>query len=561
MVFHSVGQKILTVVGLAASVGMTASLWAYSMAQEDALREQNERSMAQTTDSVVKSLQSVMLAGDADIAQAFSERLKTVQGAKDFRILRLDGAEAFRDNRTIRAVNKFKEEEAFAERDEGEVAQVLPADAPELALAQSSGKAVPIYATAADGTAMLTMIAPVAGSRGCRKCHGDSAATLGFVKFSVTLESLEKDISRAHAQAIGMIGLSLFLTLLLTAVILRRAVSLPIAAVTSAMRKAAGGDLQSHAVASGHDEVAQMANSFNTMTVELRSAYDGMRREQDKLTTIIRSAREAIVVADATDKVTLVNPSAELLLGCSLQQIKDNGFLEVLGDRALMLRLLEDPEGKAEIFRRGELVLSAQASRINADDGHVAGSAALIRDITVEKTLEEELRKLSTVDGLTNLFNRRFLDETLQLELERARRYQHHLSILMLDVDHFKKFNDQHGHDMGDRVLKAVAVAMKESLRVTDYACRYGGEEFLMILPNTPAAGAFDTGERIRLAVAALVIDGLKVTISIGCATLADVDADSHGKFVEKADQALYEAKRQGRNRCVQASVAASPAA
>lgn len=554
MVFQSVGQKILTVVGLAASISMAASLWAYSMAQENALREQNERSMAQTTDSVVKSLQSVMLAGDADIAQAFSERLKTVQGAKDFRILRTDGAEAFRDNRTIRLVNKVKEEEAFAEREEEALKQVLPANSPELARAQSSGKAVPIYNTAPDGSAMLTMVAPVVGSRGCRKCHGEDTTNLGFVKFSVTLDSLEKDISRAHWQAIGMIGLSLLLTLLLTAVILRRVVSLPIAAVTSAMGKAAGGDLQSYATASGHDEVAQMANSFNTMTVELRRAYDGMQREQDKLTTIIRSAREAIVVADSTDKVTLVNPSAELLLGRTLQQIKDGGFLEVLGDKSLMLRLLDDPEGNAEIFHRGDLILSAQASRINADDGHVAGSAALIRDITVEKTLEEELRKLSTVDALTDLFNRRFLDETLQLELERALRYKQHLSILMLDVDHFKKFNDQHGHDMGDRVLKAVALAMKASLRSSDFACRYGGEEFLMILPDTPASGALDTGERIRLAVAALVVDGLTVTISVGCATFPDIDVQTQGKFVEKADQALYEAKHQGRNRCVQAS-------
>lgn len=533
---------------------MTASLWAYSMAQEDALRVQNERSMAQTTDSVVKSLQSVMLAGDADIAQAFSERLKTVQGAKDFRILRLDGAEAFRDNRTIRLVNKIKEEEAFAERDEETGAQVMPADSPELARAQSSGKAVPIYATAPDGSAMLTMVAPVAGSRGCRKCHGDETDNLGFIKFSVTLDSLEKDISRAHVQAIGMIGLSLLLTLLLTAVILRRVVSSPIAAVTTAMGRAAGGDLQSYAVASGRDEVAQMANSFNTMTAELRRAYDGMRREQDKLTTIIRSAREAIIVADATGKVTLVNPSAELLLGRTLNQITEGGFLDVLDDQALMQRLLDDPEGKAEIFQRGDLVLSAQASRINADDGHVAGSATLIRDITIEKNLEEELRKLSTVDALTDLFNRRFLDETLQLELDRARRYKHDLSILMLDVDHFKKFNDQHGHDMGDRVLKAVALAMKASLRVTDFACRYGGEEFLMILPDTPACGALDTGERIRLAVEALVVDGLKVTISIGCATFPDFDTDTQGKLVEKADQALYEAKRQGRNCCAQAS-------
>lgn len=558
MALHSVGQKILTVVGLAASIGMTASLWAYSVAQENAMREQNERSMVQTTETVIKGLQSVMLAGDADIAQAFSDRLKTVNGAQDFRILRMDGAEAFRDNRTIRAVNKHKEEQAFQERDEDTVTPVLAQDSPDLEKAAATGKSVPTYATGSDGKPAMTIIAPVPTSRGCQKCHGNDAKNLGFIKFTVTMAALEDDIAVAHKRAAALIVASLFLTLVLTAIILRRTVSRPIAQVTDAMRKAAGGDLHSRAVAKGDDEIAQMANSFNTMTTELQRAYDGMQREQDKLTTIIRSAKEAIIVADANDNVTLVNPSAEILLGQTLHQIKSNGFLEALGDRLLMQRLLDDVTGNPEIFRRGELILSAQASRINADDGHVAGSAALIRDITVEKTLEDELRKLSTTDGLTGLFNRRFLDETLQLELVRARRYGHSLSVLMLDVDHFKKFNDQHGHDMGDRVLKAVAAAMKSALRQSDFACRYGGEEFLAILPDTNSVGALETAERMRLAICALVVDGLSVTVSIGGASFPDFAINAQNELVEKADGALYEAKHQGRNRCIQARKAAT---
>lgn len=560
MILHSVGQKILLAVGLAASIGMTVSLWAYSVAQEQAMREQNERSMAQTAESVIKGLQSVMLAGDADIAQSFSERLKTVEGALDFHILRVDGTEAFHDNRSLRAVNQYKGEAVFAERSDEIVVTVVPKDSPLLLQADAQGRPVFSYAPGADGKPSMTTVAPIVASKGCRKCHGGEAKTLGFIKYSVTLAPLEAAIDVAQQRAVLLIFVSLFLTLVFTAAILHRSVAQPIAQVTDAMRRAAGGDLNSKAVAGGDDEIAQMANSFNTMTGELRRAYDGMQREQDKLTTIIRSAKEAIIVADANDRITLVNPSAEVLLGKSIQSITRGSFSDALDDGELMRRLLDDPSGSSEIFRRGELILSAQASRIKADDGHIAGSAALIRDITVEKTLEDELRRLSTTDGLTGLFNRRFLDETLQKELARAKRYGRSVSILMLDVDHFKKFNDQHGHDMGDRVLKAVAAAMQSTLRQQDFACRYGGEEFLGILPDTQSTGAGEAAERVRLAIAALSIDGLSVTASLGCASFPELAVESAEALVEQADGALYEAKRQGRNRCVRAAGAAPSA-
>lgn len=550
MVLHSIGQKILLVVGLAASVGMTVSLWAYSVAQEKGMREQNERSMAQTTASVIKGLQSVMLAGDADVAQAFSDRLKTVEGALDFRILRLDGTEAFRDNKTIKAVNARKGEAAFAERGEEAEIRVLPKDSPAMARAATTGQPVPIYGPGPDGQPAMTVIAPIVGNKGCPKCHG-AEPLHGFIKFSVTLAALEKDIAIARQRAFWLIAASLFLTLVFTAIILHRSVSRPIKQVTEAMKRAASGDLKSRAIAKGDDEIAQMANSFNIMTAELRRAYDGMQREQDKLTTIIRSAKEAIIVADAEDRITLVNPSAEGLLGKTIHAIMGGKFIDALGDAALMKRLLDDPDGKAEILRRGDLILSAQASRIFADDGRKAGSAALIRDITVEKNLEDELRKLSTTDGLTNLFNRRFLDEALQREVARAHRHHRPLSIFMLDVDHFKKFNDRYGHDLGDRVLQAVARTMQAALRQQDYACRYGGEEFLAILPDTDGAGALDAAERLRLAIAALAVDGLSVTASIGCACLPEVPAGTAEELIEKADGALYAAKHRGRNCCV----------
>lgn len=556
MYIRSITQKILLVVGLAASIGMTVSLWVYSIAQEKAMREQYERSMAQVAESVVKSLQSVMLSGDIQIAQSVSDLLKTVEGVQDFRIMRIDGTEAFRDNRTIRAVNEYRGEKAFFQRGGESVIPILPKDSPLLALAAFEGKPISDYSPGPDGKPSMITIAPIKTSRGCYKCHGDKTNTIGFIKLSVTLITLVHDIDNSRKRALALFVASLVLTLSFTAAILRYSVTKPIGQVTDAMRKAAGGDLNSRALAKGKDEIAQMANSFNTMTAELLRAYDGMRREQDKLTTIIRSAKEAIIVADANDRVTLVNPSAEVLLGKTLHDITNNTFIEALGDSDLMNRLLDDPVGNPEVFQRGELVLSAQASRIKADDGHVAGSALLIRDITIEKTLETELRQLSTTDSMTGLFNRRFLDETLERELAGARRYRHSLSVLMLDVDHFKKFNDQHGHEMGDRVLKSLAAAMQSLLRMQDYVCRYGGEEFLAILPDTPSIGALEVAEKLRLAISDILIEGCSVTVSIGCATYPNVEVESPEDLVGKADGALYEAKHQGRNRCVRAGEA-----
>jgi diguanylate cyclase (GGDEF)-like protein/PAS domain S-box-containing protein len=338
--------------------------------------------------------------------------------------------------------------------------------------------------------------------------------------------------------------------MLLTGYMLGRIVINPLERVMAAMGRVSGGDLEHQVPISSRDEFGRMANSFNSMTSALKTSYDGLRREQDKLTTIIHGAGEGIIVTDGKGKVVLVNPAAERLLEKSADQIIGEGFEHIIDDPAAMRTWLVQSESREPVIAtyKGR-TLHVYASTIFGDDAHIVGSAALLRDITEEKRLEEDLRRLSTTDGLTALFNRRHLDDTLDTEYHRAVRTGNSLAVLMFDIDHFKKFNDTHGHDQGDRVLQAVARAFRDALRKYDLPCRYGGEEFVGILPNTTLDGAYSVAERLRTDIEEMVVDGLKVTISLGVAAYPEVSVASPTALIESADAALYRSKHAGRNR------------
>lgn len=162
------------------------------------------------------------------------------------------------------------------------------------------------------------------------------------------------------------------------------------------------------------------------------------------------------------------------------------------------------------------------------------------------------LYRLATVDGLTGLFVRQFFDVQINKEFMRATRYGEKVGYLMSDIDHFKNFNDTYGHDMGDRVLRLVADEIKKSIRTSDIAARYGGEELCVILPNTDREGSLNIAERIRKNIENLRIphDGEDITItcSIGVSTIPDNQPVDVKEFLKQADQALYEAKDKGRN-------------
>lgn len=165
--------------------------------------------------------------------------------------------------------------------------------------------------------------------------------------------------------------------------------------------------------------------------------------------------------------------------------------------------------------------------------------------------LYQKMELLATTDGLTGLNNHRHFQEILSKELERARRYRHPLSLLLMDIDHFKTFNDTYGHPVGDLVLKEISLCIQKSIRTNDIPARYGGEEFTVIIPETNQANAMIIAERVRATIEKHIIHSLekqlRVTVSIGCATYP-TQASSQQELIDLADKALYYSKGHGRN-------------
>lgn len=164
----------------------------------------------------------------------------------------------------------------------------------------------------------------------------------------------------------------------------------------------------------------------------------------------------------------------------------------------------------------------------------------------------EQQYKLATTDGLTELYNHRYFQEQIRMQIEQSKRYNHNFSLIIIDIDFFKKFNDTFGHQSGDAVLRQVAQTLKKNVRATDIVCRYGGEEMSIILPNTGKDEAFSTAQKIceRVASKKFKLAGDKetnVTISLGVSTFP-YDGDSASSIIEAADKRLYNAKNNGRN-------------
>ncbi|MCA9581217.1 MAG: GGDEF domain-containing protein [Myxococcales bacterium] len=195
-------------------------------------------------------------------------------------------------------------------------------------------------------------------------------------------------------------------------------------------------------------------------------------------------------------------------------------------------------------------------------DRVLVGQSTLLR-VTLQDEVEQETARQAyeaTVrDALTQVYNRRHLDEQMRLEFAFAQRHATDLSVLLLDADHFKNVNDTHGHLAGDQVLRSLAVAISRAVRAEDMVARYGGEEFAVVARGTNGANAMILGERIRARVQKMAIEhegnSLQITVSIGVASMSKTDTyNDVSSFFAAADAALYRAKEEGRNRVCHAS-------
>ena len=192
--------------------------------------------------------------------------------------------------------------------------------------------------------------------------------------------------------------------------------------------------------------------------------------------------------------------------------------------------------------------------RLEPDTERFLVTVANLAHIVVENSrLFERVQNLSMRDSLTELYNHRHSIDLVSNEVQRMGRYQENFSVLMIDVDHFKDINDRHGHPAGDAVLRELAQIIKDTLRTVDAVGRYGGEEFIAILPHTAYDEARLTAERVRVKVASHTFRAgrtpIPVTVSVGVATYPSEKVDSPNTLIREADLALYRAKEAGRNR------------
>ncbi|WP_156927224.1 GGDEF domain-containing protein [Azospirillum halopraeferens] len=343
-----------------------------------------------------------------------------------------------------------------------------------------------------------------------------------------------------------------------------RTVIVPIERLAAATRRIAAGDL---AVGVPHPpavtevcELAAALAAFRDGTRELRDQRDALAWR----TVALDAAAEAVIITDPRGIIEYVNPAFTTLTGYAADEAigRSTSFLGSGRQDAAFYGDLWRTISRGETWR-GEMVnrrrdgtLFTQATTIApvmGADGTPVRYVAVERDVSDTKRLQEELRRLAVTDPLTGLHNRRHLMEIGAAEADRARRYGQPLSLLIIDLDHFKTINDRYGHAFGDRALRTVAEACRALVRGVDVVARLGGEEFVVVLPQTDAAGAADLAERLRRAIEGVALpvgDGgaVRLTASIGVAALAGV-AGGFEDLLLAADRALYRAKGEGRNR------------
>ncbi|KAA3652325.1 MAG: diguanylate cyclase [Proteobacteria bacterium] len=311
---------------------------------------------------------------------------------------------------------------------------------------------------------------------------------------------------------------------------------------------------------------------------------EGAGQDQSFAIALMQHLVVPTFVLDAEGKVLIWNRACERLTGVPASEVigtQDHGFAFYDEPRPCLADLIA--EGRTEEIdgfystydtdassstlgfhvenwcrmpRAGtRLYLAVDAGPIYDEAGHLVAVVETLRDMTVQKEAQIQLEQLAAKDALTGLANRRAFDERLDAEWRRCQRGGQLLSIIMVDVDHFKTYNDTYGHPQGDVCLRSVAsVLAGVAARTGDLVARYGGEEFVVVLPGTNSAGARVVAERIRVAIAALDMPhaassvGAHVSVSLGVAS-ADPSKLAAASLLMAADQALYAAKKLGRNR------------
>jgi len=303
---------------------------------------------------------------------------------------------------------------------------------------------------------------------------------------------------------------------------------------------------------------------------ERNQAEEALRESEERYRTLVENASDIVFRTDNAGRFTFVNPAALRVTGYEEEELIGKHYptficpdmreeaMNFFG-RQFVKGIPNTYSEYPVIVKDGREIWLGQNTQLIFQDGKVMAFQAVARDITDRKRVEEALREsenryreLSIIDNLTQLYNSRHFYQQLKMEIDRVDRYKQPLTLLLLDLDDFKQFNDAYGHIEGDKVLSRFGQVVKRCLRQTDSAYRYGGEEFTILLPMTTSKNSAVTAERIRAELkkenfSPVAGKDVHMTVSIGIAQYKP--QEDMRAFVHLVDQLMYQAKKNGKDR------------
>ena len=362
-------------------------------------------------------------------------------------------------------------------------------------------------------------------------------------------------IDAANHAAMQRLLAGLFACMLLVAIVAYiegRAIVRTLRRLVDATRAISRGDLEQRVTVQGRDEFALLGRTFNEMAAQLQTRLDELERQRGRLRDVIARFGEALGATHDADQLMrlIVEAAVEATSAKGGVIISSSGELIQAGKPGEGADKIEVPLSAGEVTF-GSLLLFGDD--FEDEDRMTAVSLASHAVVALENArLHRIVERQALVDGLTGLANRRQCEDTLASELARLERFGGPLAVVVTDLDWFKDVNDRYGHPSGDAVLREFAQLLQESVRDVDLAGRWGGEEFMLILPGTDLAGGAQVAERVRIALAGRIVlsaDGSPIPVTASFGVAATPPASTAAELFSAADAALYEAKRNGKNR------------
>ncbi|MDH5229729.1 MAG: diguanylate cyclase [Gammaproteobacteria bacterium] len=421
-------------------------------------------------------------------------------------------------------------------------------------------------------------------------CPQQASSTLrsnqcGFIFYRVNLQYHYQQLQDSILHQTYYFAIGMFFTVAIIFGLLRFYLVKPLMGIIHRLHQFNLGARETRLPVYSKNEITELAKTINLVLDKMTNDESTLKEKEEKLRVLFNSTIDAIFTIDSSGTITSANPAVEQLFGYSQEELFGKNISLLMPDQHRMnhdgyiSQYLETGKGRivghirelSAVTKTGNaLPIELSVTRMFINDK--IEFIGVVRDISEQHKLREamtkinkelftsnlSLKQLSKTDPLTSLANKGYFHETLRSEVRRAIRQNSRLSLIMLDVDHFKAYNDFYGHQKGDQCLRLISKQMKTCFqRAGELPARYGGEEFAVILPNTESEYAENMAKKLQNKISELKIEHQQsdtaqhVTVSIGIATL-NIDANqkiSDKDLIDAADKALYEAKAHGRNR------------